>query len=479
MERSRLQDHLRHKKTLVPPFRNKIHVEPVSWTETRLPEILWGVLLWSGLGRERALERYRSVWSKLMSFKKEGVEVAGLTHSGIARLPAAEKRDLLTHIAETAEDRTLLRPLLLFASLPAHEAWRSVISSQPTTDDWTVLAECVGPALDSRSLVSIDCRWLRLVGFLCTGKVKFSSRVGETLQQIVEYPLRGEFAGVSAHVNASELMISKQNYDGASDWGRHFWQACFDNTVCIAAHRRIESLEVQLGTTVAQLDQVESNLLSHCEACRKGTGPDDRHEVVFGVGLYLLALTRDLMRLGNSTCASARLTLRTMAECLITLSYLIQQNQERLWRTYVEYGRGQAKLFSLKLQESGTNPSYVDPDTIDAIANEEVSEEYRSIDLGHWEKEDLRTMAQQSGLKEEYDMYYGWTSAYSHGHWGAIRELILTVCANPLHRAHRLPGGNIVPLPDVVPDACALVDKVLTLIDSVFPPFHFRLAIRG
>src|SRR5215208_8280936 len=64
-------------------------------------------------------------------------------------------------------------------------------------------------------------------------------------------------------------------------------------------------------------------------------------------------------------------------------------------------------------------------------------------------------------FKDEYDRYYGWASAFSHGHWGAVRDSVLQTCQNPLHRLHRIPRATRRTLEDDVHDACRLVDQVL------------------
>jgi hypothetical protein len=104
-------------------------------------------------------------------------------------------------------------------------------------------------------------------------------------------------------------------------------------------------------------------------------------------------------------------------------------------------------------------------------------EEFQPIELGHWDKKDLRTLSESIGLKGEYDRFYSWTSSYSHGHWGAIRESVFDTCMNPLHRLHRIPRPKAKALPDVVPDACFYVDKILEVLDKLYPHFAGRVTV--
>ena len=99
------------------------------------------------------------------------------------------------------------------------------------------------------------------------------------------------------------------------------------------------------------------------------------------------------------------------------------------------------------------------------------------VGLGHWEKSNTRKMSEEAGVKDFYDRFYGWTSTYSHGHWGAIRDTVFDTCGNPLHRLHRIPRASPHSLPDVMPDAAACMDKILGIISSCYPDFPHRVTI--
>jgi hypothetical protein len=47
-------------------------------------------------------------------------------------------------------------------------------------------------------------------------------------------------------------------------------------------------------------------------------------------------------------------------------------------------------------------------------------------------------MAIEAGLKREYDLSYAPLSSANHGDWPAVRDVDMTPCAEPLHRAHRV-----------------------------------------
>ena len=124
-----------------------------------------------------------------------------------------------------------------------------------------------------------------------------------------------------------------------------------------------------------------------------------------------------------------------------------------------------------------TVPPFVNIKLLEEIANEDKWEEFVPIELGHWDKTNLREMSEEAGCKEIYDKYYDWTSAYTHGNWGAIREAVIEKCSNPLHRLHKFPSIAIHRLPSAINDAIDLANKLLDLLESQYPNFPLRLKV--
>ena len=139
------------------------------------------------------------------------------------------------------------------------------------------------------------------------------------------------------------------------------------------------------------------------------------------------------------------------------------------------YGAGQAKLALLKLEEAKEEPRSISSSSLEMLANEDLWEEFVPIDLGHWAGSNLRDISMKAGVKEDYDRYYGWTSMFSHGHWPAVRDVSYDTCGNPLHRLHRIPRAEARAMPDVVEDGVEIMDKILSLLDAIYPPFQDRL----
>ena len=180
-----------------------------------------------------------------------------------------------------------------------------------------------------------------------------------------------------------------------------------------------------------------------------------------------------MMGISISNSVLARLGLRTILEVRVNLQYLMSMDSIDLWKKWREYGAGQAKLNVLKYEDTTDIPQHIDQETMTMIASEDIWEEFLTIDLASWSGLDLRRLSEKSRAKDAYDKYYSWTSSYSHGMWGAIRESNYQTCVNPLHRLHRHPERQV--LNDVVEDAAELVDKILVLVGEAYPTFAWRL----
>lgn len=477
LDHTELRKHKRHGKKLSPPLATLPKMQPSSWLDDWLPEMLWAALLISGLGRERALDIFRRVGRFIFDIETKD-KPYDVTHTGLARMGEDILLDVLSIIVESRDAEKSLCSLLLLEDLPAIQHWRNAIGQEPASDDWNQLAEAVALTLYHQSQEATDCRWLRLLCLSAAGKLRLPSE--DLVKGLLYYPNYGDMTKVRPFIRASEMAFRNLNEeDGQSQrvWPRLFWDQCFSDTECIPLSTVLHLGEPVIGTTGDRVNEVYELLVEHTHETASTTATDSKHDTVFGIGLYSLSILKELLRIGASQLISARLALRTLLEAYVTLAYLVQNDDPELWKTYRVYGAGQAKLSYLKLEEADDTPQYVEVEMLKQLANEDIWEEFLSIDLGHWEKSNLRQLGIKSGTKEDYDAYYPWPSNFVHAQWGALRDTVFDFCGNPLHRLHRIPRRTARALPDVVPDACILVDKILELVASAFPEFDHRVKV--
>lgn len=234
-----------------------------------------------------------------------------------------------------------------------------------------------------------------------------------------------------------------------------------------------ESPSVSRADITSLLNEIES----HWSHTHSTTAIDARHDSVFGLTLYAVKVLDEMLGIGIGTGILGRLGLRTILETHISLRYLLHKDDPELWKKWRVYGAGQAKLNALRFDELMDPPKHINQSTIEAIAGEDLWEEFLNIELGSWSGLDLRKISERAGVKDAYDAHYSWTSGYSHATWGPVRESCFETCGNPLHRLHRYPKQQS--LPDTISDACLLVNSILDDLDKSYPGFSHRISDLG
>jgi len=474
VNRSTIPQHHRQGTLLTPPLANLPKLSFSSWRDNRLPEMLWAVLLVSNLQRTDALNVFRELADYLSQFRgKETSRPSDITLSGLSEFDDKILIGALKIITRTQERIDAVTPLMLLKDFPAKTKWEKFLKA-PSSEDWSRLMMAVAKTLDHQSQESTDCRWLRVICMMATGLLSLPTE--EMAKEYIYYPDFGEQRKVRPSIRASEMAFNMMDEKQRS-WSPKFWEQCLSDTPCFPLPDKSTDSPPIVGTTPNLVKKTYLSLVNYCSETTVTTETNAKHDTVFGIALYSLGILQELLRIGASQSITSRLALRTLSECYITLAYLTKKDNPELWKSYRVFGAGQAKLQFLKFEEMDELPGYVHSDTLSVLANEDVWEEFLLIELGHWEKANLRDISIQADVKDIYDKFYGWTSSFSHGHWGAIRDSVFDTCANPLHRLHRIPRNTTRALPDVIPDTCYLVDEILELLSINYPTFSERVTM--
>ncbi len=447
----------------------------MSWTNDRLPELLWGALLLSGLDREPVLEMFRSLGERVNA-AGEGAPF-DLKHSAIFESSELSRELIVDFVAGPEAAKLALRPLLLLPGLPGYQMWAAAIGMPPDDSDWPRLAKAVAESMYHQSQPATDLRWAAVLMHMAAGKMFFPPAMKERATELTLYPHMGDQRMVRPFIRAAEgAMGGLAEGRGGSAWPEQFWAFCLRNTGCQPLPESLANTMAPVGTTVQRVSTIRREIVDHCAKTATTTNVDARHDTVFGAALYALDIMAELMRFGASTTIGARFSLRVILEVFVTLAYLVAKDDPELWRSYRVFGSGQLKLTTLKLDESPEQPFFIPREFVAELASEDVWQEFLDIDLGHWANANLRSLSVEAGVKGDYDQAYAWTSSFVHGHWGALRVTSFDTCANPLHRLHRIPRAAPREQLDVVVDAVGFCDKVLALLDRAYPRFEHRLA---
>lgn len=464
-------------KKLIPPLNALPKTSHTSWRDDHAPEMLWAFLIASVLPREECLACFRAVlsWARA-KLKKEPAEQPSVANdmpgvaceidlTGLSSLPEAQFAEVCEILFRHPLSYAALRPMLLIDSLPGLDRWRERLGAEPTEHDWNTLAKAITPSLDHQSEVSTDVRWLKLMTAIAVDRLRMP---GEMFRNFIGYPNDGDLRAVRPSIRATEIMMRR---NPPSPWIEAYWDELLRKTTCIDGSTEAEYFHPERAPLpLKAILEARGEVIKRFHSTKTSTRVDARFDAAFGFALNALSILEEVAAPPISQLISGRLGLRALAELVITFSYLMKTDDAKLWSIYRSYGSGQAKLAFLKLEEaSGDAPKFVDSETLEAIANEDLWQEFVDIDLGHWAGKNLRELAIDGGTKDIYDKYYGWTSTFMHGQWCAVRDSNFVTCHNPLHRLHRIPRPHHRLLPGVVPDAANLANMGLELLERAFP----------
>jgi Family of unknown function (DUF5677) len=130
--------------------------------------------------------------------------------------------------------------------------------------------------------------------------------------------------------------------------------------------------------------------------------------------------------------------LRMMLESVFYMRFLSGQNQPDLYLEFQSYGIGQEKLYKLQLRRLLDEGKLTDTPELRAFiesqSDEEITDELVNVQLKNFM--DIRKLANDAGMADEYVMHYQPDSVFIHGHWPVLRTFYLETCKEPLHRMH-------------------------------------------
>lgn len=476
---STIAQHKNRGKKLVPPLNTVSGTSFSSWRDDHAPEMLWAFLIATTVPRDQYLNCFRTLVNWVYENLKKDEPPDLQKPKSDEPISMACELDL-TSLSQLSDEHFnavckilfrhrlgygALRPMLLIEALPGRERWRAAIGVDATEHDWTTLAHAVIPSLDHQSEISTDIRWLRVMTGVAMDRLRMPP---ESINELVKYPNDVDLHAVRPSIRATEIIMRR---NPPSAWIESYWRELLDKTKCVDGSTEDEYFKTDTPPLALKtVLTARAEVIERFSRQNVSTRVDARLDSAFGFVLNALSILEEISAPPISQLISGRLGLRALAEIVITFSYLANKDDPTLWATYRSYGSGQAKLAFLKLEETaGDLPRYVQMDTLEAIVNEDVWQEFLDMDLGHWANSNLRDLAIEADVKDIYDRYYGWTSTFMHSQWGAVRDSNFVTCHNVLHRLHRIPRPAHRLLPNVVPDAAALLNQSFALLEALYP----------
>lgn len=171
----------------------------VSWKDDRLPEMVWAALICVAFGQENGLGHFRRILNFISQHEKTEA-LSDLTLTGISNLELTLRDELISFIVAPPDVAKVLATLRLFKSLPAFESWDQRLPVvKPSVE---LLMSAVGSTLAHQSQNATDCRWLRIMGFVVTGKFDMPLEIRE---ELLGYPNKGDQQKVRPTIRAIEI----------------------------------------------------------------------------------------------------------------------------------------------------------------------------------------------------------------------------------------------------------------------------------
>ena len=475
---------MRYKKKLLPPIAQLRNLKVIAWNPDVLPEMLLVDAAVQQLSWKGAPGALHKVLDLLDSFvEKDTEEVITGTVSSMRLIPSEKRGEAVKALLESGLYEIILpedlrHGLALYPDSPVE--WMIAEWRKKNRIEWEVgvsyLKNAVRRLWDSKSVHSTRCRMIPIARLMKHGKLKLSADLDivKLLPNYPEYLTEEEQKEVESFTRAMFNAVFGEFFtqQTATNWSVYFWRHNFEISPCEYDEQLIGQDIVEKNEVIQVLSGVERALQEFHSIVQKAIRQAkldiydlDRDEVIFGLLSRQYRLFSVVARNPSLwTIDLGRLFHRIMADIFITLKWLVSQNNRELFRRFKEFSLGKQKLLKLHIQDlvdKGREDLSEYAEYLSEIINEEIWEEFLSIDLGgNFSGKNIRAMAHESGLRDLYNLVYAPLSSDLHSEWVSLKKYNLARCRNPLHRFHRVP--RLTPLNIISPYSVVFAGQLLS-----------------
>ena len=458
---SPLQDHKHVKTSLIPPLVN-LGVKLDNWSADTLPELFWPdcLLVMHKFNQAGAVfHRALDIIDKFVPV--ESTEIVNGLVTSFLLVPIEKREEVRRSLEQQGLDEAVFsdpfkHAISLYEECPMYwlfEDWRSH-HHVDFEEGIRYIRDATERLLASRSKHATRCRIFSLARFVNRGKLRFvQGALDDVIDDLCGYSDSMAEEGQKRTEATVRAMFGAQlalAYQDTRAWPPYFWRHNYRLSLCAplasstetaGGSRKIQKSEKELLQPLTIFKQGYEQV---CLKAELDLYSPDRDDVLFGLvsrQFRLFSVLAEDVRLWSPDVGL--MFHRIMADGLIILSYLVQANDPALFMRFKRYSLGKQKLYKSHLadysERTGLDTTEMEEHLADRI-NAEISEEFVTIELGGvFEGTNPRKMAALVGLEDLYRLVYSPTSGELHGEWASLKKHNLTVCANPLHRYHRLP----------------------------------------
>ena len=479
-----LQDHVQTGKKFRPPMldymlKGKQGGPRFSWVQWGLPEVLWVALVVDKHGNHQAAEIVTGTVKALLKHVTPGPGTGFSRGLLLSDFTCVKEEDRPAFFEELTEHYDALSTALasfckFYPECPASWVIKAddLDSESASMEDLDHISTVVGDLLNRRDRPAMWVQCTFVYALFASGGIKATdaSQIPD-FNLMSEYPETDPSRALGASVRAHANLCLADTVD--SRWSQDFWKKGRAMSQC-----SVEDLELappnpegllgtsKAGTSFARKVFSEVNELATefpvSYACPV------RAEVLLGLLQRMAQIAADYARNPTLTMSPwAELGARAMVEALIRMAWLAETDSSENYEWYVNYGRGQEKLYIEHLKTLlAKDRSDVDELRAEIAArtawlNAQKYHFLQEVDVGGGTHDkNLRTLAEEAGRLDQYNLAFQSMSAGVHGHWNAIERQNLAPCTNPLHGDHRVPWEFSRPI------RMEFVDQILSLYEE-------------
>lgn len=466
---SSLSEHTLYKKKgiIKTPFNEHLGDKMVlsSWPKERMPEYLWLGLILMHYGRTKGFERIGKIYSEIST------DLISPKLSLILSLPASEQSAIYKVISNSI-DNYIISPLTVLyrpIEYPEFNKYFNIpqIYFEERVDQ---LLKAIKIYYNSQGDEATDLRYLAIIRFITSGKVKIMSHLRNSIEALEEYPYTSHEDEKMRSYRPAVRSMENNDFSGRNvDFVNKFWRDIGMITKCKPMGLDYPKNDDEYTDFICNFQ----NILEYIIKSNKDKSlAEDKFDVIIGSVSYALKIFIEINKqsLGNSILG--RHGIRTIIEILIIIKYLLksEENNPEVWKQYKQYGISKYKLVLVKAREAKIDKSaHFIPPVAEALVNEVKWEEFQDIDLKYFDKLGIREKSELVQEKDLYDLYYDYDSSFVHGMWGAIRESGMLSCNNPGHQYHSIPDVySNQTLPDVKADSHKIIKKIIELLTTFY-----------
>lgn len=467
---SDLKSHKFTKGLVITPMNNIQNMEPVSWTNDRLPEYIWLGLIIMNFDRTKGIEKAGKILKEIAQINKLIIKPK---LSSIFSLPETEQEKIYKIICKEIDPKCLAPLTVIYrnSSYPVFNKYFN-LSDIFISTRINVLSDAIKLYYDHQSYEATDLRYVVISMMIFQEKLSFHQG-SEIPEALVNYPYTDHDDEKMRLYRPCIRVTEMTDFENLSDkdFTNNFWKEIGMKTNCNIVAIELKNIGIEMNYK-EYISSIQERIYYLLHEHKEQSIYDDKFSVLIGSFTYALKIFNEVITKELSDCILGRHALRTIIETYINIKYLLKIESEHpnIWEEYKLYGVGKYKLPLLKARETQINDKshFIEP-LVNVIVNEIFWEEFINIDLRYFDKKGIRERFEIVDERDLYDIFYDYDTNFVHGFWGAIRESSMLHCDNATHQYHTVPDISFEQkLADINHDIYSIIEKFSNLIDELY-----------